>query len=117
MNDKLMFWRQKPVSVMVWAGATSTEGKTPLIFIEEGVKMNQHVYLDLLRNKLIPWINATFGESGVILQQDGVTSHTANRVQEWCKRNMTGFLVEGIMASLISRTEPHEFCDLEYSGE
>ena len=53
--------------------------------------MNQHVYLDLLKNKLVPWINATFGESGNILQHDGATSHTANRVWEWCKRNMTGF--------------------------
>ena len=49
------------------------------------------MYLDLLKNKLIPWINATFVESGIILQQDGATSHTANRVLEGCKRNMTGF--------------------------
>ena len=61
------------------------------IFIEEEVTVNQHVYLDLLKNKLVPWINATFGETGIILQQDGATSHRANRVQEWCKRNMTGF--------------------------
>ena len=52
--------------------------------------MNQHVYLDW-KNKLVPWFNATFGESGIILQQNGATSHTANRVQEWCQRNMTGF--------------------------
>ena len=75
---------------MVWTGVTNTGEKTPLIFIEEGVKVNQHVYLDLLKNKLVSWINATFGKSGIILQQDGATSHTANRVEEWCKRNMTG---------------------------
>ena len=38
------FRRQKPASVMVWAGATSKGLKTPLIFIEEGVKINQTVY-------------------------------------------------------------------------
>ena len=53
--------------------------------------MNQHVYLDLLKNKFVAWVNATFGESGIILQQDGATSHTANCAQEWCKRNMTEF--------------------------
>ena len=53
--------------------------------------MNQHVYLDLLKKNLVRWINATFGESGIILQQDGATFHTTNRVQEWGKRNMTGF--------------------------
>ena len=78
-------------SVMVWAGITSTWEKTPLIFMKEGIKVNQHVCLDLLKNKLVPWINATFGEIGIILQQDGATSRTANRVQEGCKRNMTGF--------------------------
>ena len=53
--------------------------------------MNQHVYLDLLKDKFVPWINATFEESDIILQQYGATSHTANRVQEWCKRNITEF--------------------------
>ena len=48
------FWGQKPASVMVWAWVTSTGEKTPLIFIEEWVKVNQHVYLDLLKNKLVP---------------------------------------------------------------
>ena len=75
---------------MVWAVVTYTGKKTPLIFIEEEVEVNQHVCLDLLKNKLVSCINATFGESGIILQQDGATSYTANRVQEWCKRNMTG---------------------------
>ena len=53
--------------------------------------MNQHVYLKLLRDKLVTWLNTTFGESGITLEQDGATSHTANLVQEWCKRNMLGF--------------------------
>ena len=34
---------QKPKSVMVWAGVTHN-GKTPLVFIEEGAKVNQNVY-------------------------------------------------------------------------
>ena len=91
LNDRLMFQRPKPASVMVWAGVTSTGKKTPLFFNEEGVKVNQHVYLELLREKLVPWVNATFEEGGITLQQDGATSHTANLVQEWCKRNMVGF--------------------------
>ena len=91
MNDRLMFQRPKPASVMVWAGVTSTGEKTPLISIEEGVQVNEHAYLNLLKNKLAPWINATFGESGIILQQDGAPFHTANRVLEYCKRNMTRF--------------------------
>lgn len=33
---------QKPLSVMVWTGITAT-AKTPLIFIQEGVKIDQVV--------------------------------------------------------------------------
>ena len=68
LNDRLTFRRQKPASGMVWAEVTSTREKTPLITIEEGVKVYRHVYLDLLKNKLIPRINTTFGESRIILQ-------------------------------------------------
>ena len=77
-----MFQRQNPASVMVWAGVASTGKKTPLFFIEERVKVNQHVYLKLLRDKLVTWLNTMFGESGITLEQDGATSHTANLVQE-----------------------------------
>ena len=85
------FRRQKPASVMVWAGATSKGLKTPLIFIEEGVKINQTVYRRMLEEKVLPWVQEVVGEQGVTLQQDGATSHTANLVQAWCRCNFKGF--------------------------
>ena len=85
------FRRQKPASVMVWAGATSKGLKTPLIFIEEGVKINQTVYRRMLEEKVLPWVQEVVGEQGVTLQQDGATSHTANSVQAWCRCNFKGF--------------------------
>ncbi|QQP39076.1 Putative LOC100197594, partial [Caligus rogercresseyi] len=36
VKDKTVFKRQKPASVMVWAGVTTCGRKTPLIFIPEG---------------------------------------------------------------------------------
>ena len=78
------FRRQKPASIMVWAGATSKGLKTPFIFIEEGVKINQTVYRRMLEEKVLPWVQEVVGEQGVTLQQDGATSHTANSVQAWC---------------------------------
>ena len=91
LNERINYKCQKPASVMVWAGVTSTSEKTPLIFIEEGAKINQHVYLNMLNEQLVPCINASFKESGTTIQQDGATSHTVNLVQEWCNKNMTGF--------------------------
>ena len=91
MNERIAYKRQKPAFVMVWADVTSTGEKTPLIIIEERVKINRHVYLNMLKEQLVPWINATFKETGITLQQDGATSHTANHVQEWCNKNIAGF--------------------------
>ena len=65
------FRRQKPSSVMVWAGVTSTGLKIPLIFIDEGVKINQTIYRRMLEEKVIPWVQETVGEEGITLQQDG----------------------------------------------
>ena len=85
------FRRQKPASVMVWAGVTSTGLKTPLIFIEDGVKINQHVYLKMLKDKVVPWVRKVTGNEGITFQQDGATSHTARLVQDWCKDNFRSF--------------------------
>ena len=55
------FRRQKPASAMVWAGFTSTGLKTPLIFIETVVKINQHAYLKMLKGKVVPWVKKVTG--------------------------------------------------------
>ena len=48
---------------MVWTGVTSIREKSPLIIIGKGFKVNQHMYLDLLKEKLVTWTNATFEEN------------------------------------------------------
>ena len=68
-KERIAYERPKSASVMVWAGVTLTGDKTPLIFIEERVKINRHVHLNMLKEQL---------ESGITFQQDGATPHTAN---------------------------------------
>ncbi|QQP41505.1 Putative dde superfamily endonuclease, partial [Caligus rogercresseyi] len=53
-----VFRRQKPKSVMVWAGVMSDGKKSPLIFVPEGVKINKEVYLSMLNDQVLPWIKA-----------------------------------------------------------
>ena len=43
LNERLMFQRQKLAFVMGWG--TLIDKKTSFFFIDEGVKVNQHVYL------------------------------------------------------------------------
>ena len=71
------FKRQKPEPVMVWAGVTSSGLKTPLVFVENGLKVNQHVYLNMLKDKVVPRMNALTLNNGLTLPQDGATAHTA----------------------------------------
>ena len=65
--------------------------KTLLIFVEDGIKVNQHVYLDMLKNRVLPWINSLPGNQVVTLQQDRATAYTTKKVQAWCKDNFKSF--------------------------
>ena len=55
---------------MVWGGICSI-GKTPLVVIEKGVKINASVYQDnILKAVFHPWAREHFGDNQWILQQD-----------------------------------------------
>nr|CDJ96472.1 transposase [Haemonchus contortus] len=75
-----------PDSVMVFAGITA-DGKTPLWFVPEGTKVNSQNYLELLKDKLLPWANSHFGSRFWTFQQDGAPAHRSTTVQQWCKEN------------------------------
>ena len=47
LNEWIAYKHHKPASVMVWVGVASKCEKTPFIFIKEGAKINQHVYLNM----------------------------------------------------------------------
>ncbi|GFU18362.1 DDE_3 domain-containing protein [Trichonephila clavipes] len=53
--------RQYPKSVMVW-GRICARGKTSLVFVEEGVKINEKVYQrDIIEAAVLPWDQKQFG--------------------------------------------------------
>lgn len=71
--------RQKPASVMVWAGITR-DGRTPLVFVPEGVKINQNTYRELvLQNVVESWARRHFGSRGWVFQQDSAPAHKAKK--------------------------------------
>ncbi|GFX39117.1 uncharacterized protein TNCV_359311 [Trichonephila clavipes] len=62
--------RQYPKSVIVWGGICAS-GKTPFVFVEEGVKINQRVYRsDITEAVVLPWDQKHFGNANWMLQQD-----------------------------------------------
>ena len=78
---------QKPVSLMVWAEVTA-DGRTPLAFIPQGVKINQQVYREsILESVLKLWAQKHFKESSWTFQQDSAPVHKDKATQKWLKQN------------------------------
>jgi inhibitor of nuclear factor kappa-B kinase subunit alpha len=82
---------QASVSVMVWAGITRN-GKTPLIFVEKGVKINQVVYKEMIEEKMLPWARKHFGKDCWTFQQDSAPAHKAKKVQEFLASECPDFI-------------------------
>lgn len=83
---------QNVPKVMVW-GAFSAGHKFPLVFIEEGVKINARVYQQkILRQNLLPQSRILFHNDPWVFQQDGAPSHRANTTQQWCRLNLPDFI-------------------------
>lgn len=81
-----------PTQVMVWAGICAT-GKTPLVFVEKGVKIDTEYYLKhVLQDVLHPWSQSHFNQRTWTFQQDSAPAHKAKKVQTWCKENFPGFI-------------------------
>ena len=77
---------QHPASVMVWAGICSS-GKTPLVFIDQGVKINARLYQEqVLKSVLVPWALTHYGKKHWSLQQDWAPAHKAKTTMALCQR-------------------------------
>lgn len=77
---------KSPSSVMVWAGVTAN-GKTPLVFIEKGVKINASYYQkSIIKAVLEPWAKLHFKGEDWTLQQDWAPAHKAKGSIALCKK-------------------------------
>lgn len=84
--------RQNPASVMVWGGI-SEFGKTPLIFLESGARLNAQMYIsEILEVAVKNCGESIFSGRPWVFQQDGAPCHTAKVTQDWCQANLPGFI-------------------------
>ncbi len=54
MEAKTVSRHQNAVLMMVWAGVTDDCKKSPFVFIPEGMKVNQHIYLSIFEDDVKP---------------------------------------------------------------
>ena len=79
----------KPKSIMVWAGITST-GKTDLIFILPGTRINARYYQEeIVKKVIIPFKPRIF-------QQDGAPAHSAKSTISLLNRSFSKVRCKGI---------------------
>ena len=78
----------------------------PLHFIEQGVKVDQAVYLDLLSEVVVPWVDSKYGSAPLVFQQDRAPLHTGHLVHEFCKNMFRDFWPKGDVATFLPRPQP-----------
>nr|CDJ91071.1 Hypothetical protein CBG17465 [Haemonchus contortus] len=79
---------------MVWAGVCAS-AKTPLIFVDPGVKTDKDFLKTILEDALLPWANSCFNGHPWTFQQDSAPAHKAKVVQAWCKSELPDFISAG----------------------
>uniref|UniRef100_A0A914DG88 Tc1-like transposase DDE domain-containing protein n=1 Tax=Acrobeloides nanus TaxID=290746 RepID=A0A914DG88_9BILA len=89
-EERDVVWTQKPKSVMVWAAVCAT-GKSPLVFIPQGVKINQQAYREMLYEHFLPWAREHFGEDWAF-QQDSAPAHFARDTQAMLAEECPDFI-------------------------
>ena len=63
----------KPVSVMVWT-IVSKSGRSPLIFVDQGAKINAKCFVDNILKPMLEYAKDHFGKDTLwTFQQDGTT--------------------------------------------
>ena len=82
-----------PATVMVF-GVVSSEGHImpPHIF-EVGLKVNTKVYLDVLKNVVIPWCNQVASGRPWVWQQDSAPAHKSKETQAWLQKECYDFVL------------------------
>lgn len=98
-----------PKSVMVWGGISGL-GKTKLVFVPKGVKINADTYRELiLEGTVIPWAEENAENTDWRLQQDWAPAHGAKKTLDWCQANLPGFWNKDVWPSNSPDLNPLDF--------
>lgn len=110
LDQRTVGRNQHPPQVMVWAAVTAN-GRSPITFIEPGVKVNATYYREkVLKAALMPWARKHFGLRPWTFQQDSAPAHKARVNQEWLKNNVPNFISHTEWPSKSPDANPLDYC-------
>lgn len=79
-------------SWLVWGGITF-DGRTPLVFVKPGVKINQQFYQEEILEKILkPWAKKHYSGRNWVFQQDSAPAHRAKKTIDWLKSQKIDFI-------------------------
>ncbi len=85
---KYTFKTKHAASVKVPGVVSSGGRKCPPIFVKNNEKVTSDVYIGLLEEHVLPWIEENFADADYVFQQDGAFCHTPKKTQAWLKEKM-----------------------------
>ena len=75
-----------PATDMVFGVVSSKGHIMPPHIFEVGLKVNTKVYLDVLKNVVIPWYNQAAGGRPWVWQQDSAPVHKSKETKAWLQK-------------------------------
>lgn len=95
--------------VMVWGGVAKF-GRSPLIFVDPGAKVNAIYYQTVILEKLKQWcISSHHSMDNITLQQDWAPAHRAKSTKAWLRANKMDFLDEHVYPAASPDLNPMDY--------
>ena len=84
--------------------------KSPLIFVEQGVKINSDHYIDNILVSALEEMKKHFKDQSSIFQQDGAPSHISKKTHEWHSCQFPRFWSKEMWPPSSTDLNPMDFC-------
>ncbi|QQP37055.1 Uncharacterized protein FKW44_022357 [Caligus rogercresseyi] len=63
----------------------------PPYWFPKGIRVGVKEYLEVMRDIIKPWMDATYPDGNHCWQQDGAPGYKAKAVQQWCQESLADF--------------------------
>ena len=80
-----------PASAMMLGIVASDGSRMPPYWFEKGLRVGAMAYLEVMKEVVKPWLDATFPDGNYVWQQDSAPGHKAKITKKWCKDELARY--------------------------